>query len=390
MPGVKYIVGDENDPGVLPRLAGLETALTAWKAEGQQILNQALASISEKRAGWIDYETRVEARIQTIVEELRSKGVTPALAEVNRLAEQEAKASTAIQRADKDTGRLAELRKARKQLLAEYRQAQSRRYYLRAEASKKLTAALNASLKEFKVKITYSEGARVDSYEKWIRGVLGQRAFKADRMTRFCRVIHPIDLADALRRKAVGVLQAVKDGDSAYFSKESDASEFISLFEAADLHELEEIAMSDLPQITLTTLIGDKLRVVPFDNLSHGQKASVLLGALLFADDSTPLIIDQPEDHLDSAFIFETVVQNLRRVKEQRQVILATHNANIAVLGDAELIVPLAGYQGRGVVVDAGSVDNDVTSKRACKVLEGGAGAYARRGEMYGLTVSGV
>jgi ABC-type lipoprotein export system ATPase subunit len=44
-------------------------------------------------------------------------------------------------------------------------------------------------------------------------------------------------------------------------------------------------------------------------------------------------VIDQPEDHLDSAFIYDAVVKTLRKVKERRQVIVATHNANIAVLG---------------------------------------------------------
>jgi predicted ATP-dependent endonuclease of OLD family len=110
-----------------------------------------------------------------------------------------------------------------------------------------------------------------------------------------------------------------------------------------------------------------------------------LLGALLCSKDTTPLIIDQPEDHLDSAFIYETIVGNLRAIKERRQVILATHNANIAVLGDAELIVPLQGYGDRGRLRDLGAVDAPDTRERACKILEGGPTAYRRRGEMYGL-----
>jgi predicted ATP-dependent endonuclease of OLD family len=107
---------------------------------------------------------------------------------------------------------------------------------------------------------------------------------------------------------------------------------------------------------------------------------------LLFSDDVHPLVIDQPEDHLDSAFIYDAVVQTLRRVKERRQVIVATHNANIAVLGDAELIAPLRSWAGAGHVTDRGSVDTRATRERACKILEGGEDAYRRRGEMYGIT----
>ena len=93
----------------------------------------------------------------------------------------------------------------------------------------------------------------------------------------------------------------------------------------------------------------------------------------------------QPEDHLDSAFIYSAVVQTIREVKERRQIIVATHNANIAVLGDAELLVPLRSWQGRGKVVDRGSVDNPDSRDRACRILEGGRAAYQRRGQMYGF-----
>lgn len=107
---------------------------------------------------------------------------------------------------------------------------------------------------------------------------------------------------------------------------------------------------------------------------------------LLFSDRADPFVIDQPEDHLDSAFIYDAVVKTLRKVKERRQVIVATHNANIAVLGDAELIVPLRSWAGKGLIVDRGSVDSHKTRERACMILEGGEQEYRRRGEMYGLS----
>jgi predicted ATPase len=151
---------------------------------------------------------------------------------------------------------------------------------------------------------------------------------------------------------------------------------------------LEGVCREDHPDITLTVEQDGKTIVARFAQLSFGQKASILLGALLFADRSDPLVIDQPEDHLDSAFIYEAVVRTLRKVKERRQVIVATHNANIAVHGDAELVVPLRSWTGRGFVADRGSVDVAATRKRACMILEGGEQAYRRRGEMYGLQQS--
>src|SRR6185503_16424493 len=72
--------------------------------------------------------------------------------------------------------------------------------------------------------------------------------------------------------------------------------------------------------------------------LSTGQKATALLYLLLLESEG-PLVLDQPEDNLDNRFISEGVVPKIRSEKRRRQFIFSTHNANIPVLGDAELIM---------------------------------------------------
>ena len=69
---------------------------------------------------------------------------------------------------------------------------------------------------------------------------------------------------------------------------------------------------------------------------------------------------------------------------ERRQVILVTHNANIAVLGDAELILPMRGEGEAGAVFDHGSIDRTETKRAAQSILEGGDQAFQRRREIYG------
>ena len=104
---------------------------------------------------------------------------------------------------------------------------------------------------------------------------------------------------------------------------------------------LEELQLAPTTEILLNTApTGDPPSWRPMDSLSTGQKAtSVLL--LLLLDSEAPLIIDQPEDDLDNRFITESVVPAMRKAKRQRQFIFTTHNANIPVLGDAELILGL-------------------------------------------------
>jgi predicted ATPase len=150
--------------------------------------------------------------------------------------------------------------------------------------------------------------------------------------------------------------------------------------------EIETMRLEDLPRVDVTE--GGTRR--GFDHLSTGQQHSVLLGLLLCADRSEPLIIDQPEDHLDAPYIASAVVRHLEAAKERRQIIIATHNANLTVLGDAELVVPLYAANGVGEVRDAGAVDHPDTLRHVCQLLEGGASAYARRGERYGFNVGAI
>jgi ABC-type cobalamin/Fe3+-siderophores transport system ATPase subunit len=125
-----------------------------------------------------------------------------------------------------------------------------------------------------------------------------------------------------------------------------------------------------------------------FAKLSLGQQQSVLLALMLSSSTDRPLIIDQPEDNLDGEFIYKTLVPVLRRAKERRQVIIVTHNPNVAVLGDAELIVVLRAISDRGGVVARGSIDEPVTRDATCAILEGAREAFLRRAKIYGIQTS--
>jgi hypothetical protein len=99
---------------------------------------------------------------------------------------------------------------------------------------------------------------------------------------------------------------------------------------------------------------------------------------------------DQPEDDLDNRFVYEDVVQILREQKglkdqrKRRQIIAATHNANIPVLGDAELVLALETRDGRAHIVGCASIDDSATWELVKTIMEGGEEAFQRRAEKYG------
>ena len=127
---------------------------------------------------------------------------------------------------------------------------------------------------------------------------------------------------------------------------------------------------------------GEQYREV--GRLSTGQQCTAVLHLLLL-DNPDTLVIDQPEDNLDNAFIADHIVNELRNSKTKRQFIFATHNANIPVFGDAEWIGILHEHEGRAQIQASGSIDADDVKELAASILEGGKEAFNRRREKYGL-----
>lgn len=121
---------------------------------------------------------------------------------------------------------------------------------------------------------------------------------------------------------------------------------------------------------------GKKLRSI--EEGSPGQKTAALL-AFLLSYGEEPLVLDQPEDDLDNNLIYELIVTQLREVKHRRQILVVTHNPNIVVNGDAELVVALAARGGETRKECEGSLQNRKVRDIICEVMEGGRGAFDER-----------
>ncbi|WP_018124905.1 TrlF family AAA-like ATPase [Desulfovibrio oxyclinae] len=153
----------------------------------------------------------------------------------------------------------------------------------------------------------------------------------------------------------------------------------------AATHEANPSCMDNLltwwPEDLLRVRHGDPKRKDDFKELekgSAGQKAAAML-AFLLSHGTTPLIIDQPEDDLDSELIYSLIVQHIVDKKRQRQLILVTHNANIVVNGDAELVHAL-GFGGDQIRLQAsGGLGQKAIRNKICSIMEGGKIAFKKR-----------
>ncbi len=153
------------------------------------------------------------------------------------------------------------------------------------------------------------------------------------------------------------------------------------------LLELEELLLPDTMAIELNVTHGEKeANFRAIDDLSTGQQCTAVLHLLLL-DNQDPLILDQPEDNLDNAFIAERIVSELRRAKLSRQFLFATHNANIPVFGDAEWIGVFSVDDNKGKILSEqqGAIDVPEVQRLAADILEGGKSAFNQRREKYGF-----
>ncbi|MCY4540796.1 MAG: AAA family ATPase [Rhodobacteraceae bacterium] len=119
---------------------------------------------------------------------------------------------------------------------------------------------------------------------------------------------------------------------------------------------------------------------------SQGQRSAALLAFLLAFGDE-PLILDQPEDDLDNRLVYDLIVKQIRENKRRRQLIIVTHNPNVVVNGDAEMIHALDFQRGQCRVVAKGALQDGSVREEVCRIMEGGRDALAHRWARLGQTV---
>ena len=145
--------------------------------------------------------------------------------------------------------------------------------------------------------------------------------------------------------------------------------------------ELLDKALTWFPEDSLTVEYspsGDGTGFRPIHQASAGQRSAAML-AFLLAHGEEPLVLDQPEDDLDNYLIYDLVVRQIRENKLRRQIIVVTHNPNIVVNGDAELVHALRFTNGQCVVAESGSLQDASIREQVCQIMEGGREAFARR-----------
>jgi energy-coupling factor transporter ATP-binding protein EcfA2 len=363
------------------------------KAEGQ--INEKFKEFTLVTSGslktWKSKETEAQRQIDLKRQEMEAQGIRLDMAYVQKLAKDEASQKQEVANLKAWIPQLKELRRKRAETLKERWVARDRVATTRETYGRIASQTLKEALSDLQVSLKYLRNGYSPDAAELIIQTMGWRTIQQQRAAILVEQLTIPKLLEAIERKDTTAITNLKTPEAVVIFNKSDATNIIDrLAQPAIKFALERCELYDLPRLSVTKMIpGEGGKTTPiirdFSKLSLGQQQSVLLALILSSNSNHPLIIDQPEDNLDSEFIYHTLVPVLRRAKERRQVIIITHNANVAVLGDAEQILILKSNSEKARIVTRGSIDNQDTCGNACSILEGAKEAFARRAKIYGI-----
>jgi hypothetical protein len=306
-----------------------------------------------------------EAEYRNILSESEEQGGRAA----ERLALQTSLAnvlSAAKEQQAKEKQRQA-LGSARTELLKRASELRDHRFALRKRVAERLTQQFPT------IRVTVAQATELQQYRDLIADALKGSGVKqglvADRLS---QLFLPTELSHAVAGNDHKTIMQRAGFDEERAKKIIDALKVSGVS-----YVIETVDLEDRPCIEL--LDGDKYKESP--NLSTGQRCTTILPILLVQNER-PLLIDQPEDNLDNAFVYDTIVKALQAVKGCRQVIFVTHNPNIPVLGEAERVFVFDSDGQHATLRQEGTVDE--CKVQIERILEGGREAFLQRKVRYG------
>ncbi|EKT66688.1 AAA family ATPase [Providencia alcalifaciens] len=189
------------------------------------------------------------------------------------------------------------------------------------------------------------------------------------------------DLASLISKKELLRIVYNQDIDTISLFLGTTKQRSLSILSAFTFNSIAKILTSDVED-TFDFFLLDNGVYKSFSHLSVGQRCTVILPIIL-QNENQVVILDQPEDHIDNAFIAETLIPAIKKCASTGQLIIITHNANIPVLGEADNIIHLESDGRRGYVKEAGNLDNKIISNTISRIMEGGQKAFNIRAGFY-------
>ena len=357
-------------------LGKLSSQLQTIAGQIVTLLADADSELSSLRTRWEVRQQAVDADYQSLLRELHKEKIDGK--EFIDLGRQIEELRPLRERKDALTRDLATHQVNRRNLIDEWENLLSAEYRALEKAAKKVTKKLNG-----RVQAKVIMAGNREPLERLLRDEIGGNLAALLERLKNRDSLSLRDLADRCREG--------KEALVTHYSFSPVAAERLAMAGTDLFMKIEEVELPATTKIELNTAPeGEPPIWQALEALSTGQKATAVL-LLLLLESEAPLVVDQPEDDLDNRFITDGVVPTMKDEKRKRQFVFSTHNANIPVLGDADLIIGLSASSQNGIahgwVNDRhrGSIDIQPVREMVEEILEGGKAAFEMRRQKYGF-----
>jgi predicted ATPase/uncharacterized coiled-coil protein SlyX len=289
---------------------------------------------------------------------------------VQKFRDQLAIANQAKASALKITKQIEDIRSDRDRLLDELESGRTNRSILRAEVARSLSEELGPD-----IRLAVDQAADIGKY---LDAIL--TSFQGSSLQ--YKEIAPAIANQILPRALIGIVEGNEFNELAALLEITPdrASRFVNALRGEPMRLISQVVLDD--QIRFELLDGSVYKNIK--HLSTGQRCSVVLPIILQQKD-TLVVIDQPEDHIDNAYISKTLIPSILARSKQGQLIVTTHNANIPVLGEAAMVIHLESDGNRGYAHATGAVDDPSIIRSITNVMEGGKEAFRKRAVFYSI-----
>jgi DNA repair exonuclease SbcCD ATPase subunit len=351
-------------------------------------LTEKIVLLNAQLKSWKSKEAGIQSQIDEKKSELEKLGIPFNIGKINQIANDLDYYEKKLRELQAAQIKLRETKNERTEYIKRRCDVKKQIYKERYAFSLRINENLKNSVDGLFVSAKYIEGRYSPIFAESLKLMMGWRTSQVKKAEILASSMSPIQFSTEVKRGRKASFQTLMDdGGRKVFTDEEIDCIIERAKENFTYEDFETITYEDRPQILVTKVVqvnGQTKNISKsISQLSLGQQQSILLAILIQSKNSVPLLIDQPEDHLDSEFIYKTIVSNLKKIKETRQVIIVTHNANIAVLGDAELIIPLKSTSDKTSIINRGSIDRESIQKDCCAILEGGDRAFSQRQNIY-------
>lgn len=349
-----------------------EKSLLEVLQTGEQIISVQNAQINSLFERWQTERQPLDEEIRKIKQEIGSQSLNP-----DRLLQLTAEREQILPQIEnllKVEREIEGLTRERSELLNNLREARRTAWNLRQKQAETISQML-----QNRVRVNVVHRGQRKEYAKELDAFFEKSGVSEKALEHIASSNENMD--------GIGISEKVQNGESAlidaYGITQAQAHKIVTYLEDDDmrLFDLQLRAPDDDVQVFL--VVNDTL-AAPLERLSAGQRATAILLILLTQKDRL-LLVDQPEEDLDNRFIYDDIVRILREQKGKRQLISATHNPNIPVLGHAELIVILEGQDEKSSIQEQGAIDRQEVQLFVRNVMEGGKDAFLRRAQKYGV-----